>query len=548
MNRKLFTLIVTLVIIQSAFAQKEQFNWYFGQQAGLTWSTTRDYTGVRAWSSGSYSATGATVVLNNLPTVLTDSKIRTSEGCFSLSKPDGDLLFYSNGISIWDSAGNEMPNASATAGTQLTGNPSSAQSGVIIPYPGKKDRYIAFTIGNNNTNNLAYGVVDMNEQGGMGDVIEKGYITGGYYGELGESITVVRHPNRVDFWLIAVGRGTQTYLNVWEVTSAGVNHTLHSHREVTGLDTNGAKASAAGYIRFSSNGKKWAYNVYNALPNGTMQHYVFGTFDPENGTFDTQPKLRERTYNNAIVTGGYGVEFTNSGDYLYLTSIQGSGNGTGNGTSMMQVFDVNTLFSAANPNTVAPINTLFVPTSLCNGTNGHFGAIMNGPDGRMYSPVSYSGHFYVITDPEDPANLHNNIYFLNDFLKGRSDGVNVYVNWGLPTFAAAWFEVSLTALEEGEICEGKETTFNLYISEGAGYEDYARTEVYFGDDPTPKTFTAAGNYNIKYTFPKRGNYVIKTITYDNLNAVIAGASHEVQVQVARCQVPVNHNISVMDYE
>jgi len=94
-------------------AQGEADNWYFGYNAGIKFP--RDASG---------NVTGP-------PTALTDGALRTAEGCATISDRHGNLLFYTDGMKVYNRNHQEMPN-----GNGLTGHNSSAQSGVIIPKPG----------------------------------------------------------------------------------------------------------------------------------------------------------------------------------------------------------------------------------------------------------------------------------------------------------------------------------------------------------------------------------------------------------------------------
>ena len=87
----LFLIFFTL----NTFSQKEANFWYFGENAGLDFST-------------------------NPPTALTDGKINTLEGCSTFSDKEGNLLFYSDGSTIYTSGNTEMQN-----GTGLFGISSS---------------------------------------------------------------------------------------------------------------------------------------------------------------------------------------------------------------------------------------------------------------------------------------------------------------------------------------------------------------------------------------------------------------------------------------
>ena len=123
MKKLVFTFIIVSFLFSISFSQpndnKEQRQgniWYFGENAGLD------------FNSGS-------------PVVLTDGALSTTEGCATISDAEGKLLFYTDGISIWNKNHQVMSN-----GSGLYGDPSSTQSGVIIPAPGKDNMYYVFTI------------------------------------------------------------------------------------------------------------------------------------------------------------------------------------------------------------------------------------------------------------------------------------------------------------------------------------------------------------------------------------------------------------------
>ena len=98
------------------YAQKESANWYFGELAGLSFNT-------------------------NNPVPLLNGKLITSEGCATISDPNGNLLFYTDGVTIWDRRHEVMLN-----GQGLLGHSSSTESALIIPKPGSKSRFYVFTI------------------------------------------------------------------------------------------------------------------------------------------------------------------------------------------------------------------------------------------------------------------------------------------------------------------------------------------------------------------------------------------------------------------
>src|SRR5436190_15006118 len=87
------------------FAQNETTKWYFGNLAAL------DFTA-------------------NPPNALSNSAMNTIEGCASVSDASGNLLFYTDGATIWNQIHFPMSN-----GTGLLGNSSTTQAALILKQP-----------------------------------------------------------------------------------------------------------------------------------------------------------------------------------------------------------------------------------------------------------------------------------------------------------------------------------------------------------------------------------------------------------------------------
>lgn len=131
-------LLTVLCSIPSLWSQtlnkyKETYNWIFGHGVGLTWNKTRDFK-----ATGLYNAP-ASEVLKGLPTEFaTAPLIYTREGCFTISDKDGNLLFYSDGITLWDESNKVITKS-------LKGHESSGQSGLLLPYPGDLNKKIVIS-------------------------------------------------------------------------------------------------------------------------------------------------------------------------------------------------------------------------------------------------------------------------------------------------------------------------------------------------------------------------------------------------------------------
>ena len=119
MKNALFIVILWAVAF-SASAQKQAANWYFGENAGLQFDLD-----------------------NKRVNVVRDGQLNTREGCASISDDRGNLLFYTDGVTIWNKNHDIMPN-----GTGLHGDSSSAQSGIIVPNPEDPNIYYVFTVDN----------------------------------------------------------------------------------------------------------------------------------------------------------------------------------------------------------------------------------------------------------------------------------------------------------------------------------------------------------------------------------------------------------------
>ena len=123
-------------------AQGEANVWYFGENAGLD------------FNSGT-------------PVALTNGALVTNEGCASISDSVGNLLFYTDGVTVYNNNHTIMPN-----GNGLNGDSSSTHSAIIVPKPGNNDEYYIFTVDRGGqSDGLQYSQVNMNLDNGLGDVV-----------------------------------------------------------------------------------------------------------------------------------------------------------------------------------------------------------------------------------------------------------------------------------------------------------------------------------------------------------------------------------------
>ena len=115
-------LILFIFLTLNVYAQKEANIWYFGENAGLNFNTSP-------------------------PQALADGQLSTREGCSSFSDANGELLFYSDGTTVYDKNHNIMTYSDGRLANDLRGNSSSTQSGMIVPKPKSSTIFYLFTVG-----------------------------------------------------------------------------------------------------------------------------------------------------------------------------------------------------------------------------------------------------------------------------------------------------------------------------------------------------------------------------------------------------------------
>lgn len=459
-------------------AQRETYNWTFGNKVGLTWNTTRDFSATTI--SGS-----ETKILTGLPTSF-DSPLEATQGCFTLSDRKGKLLLFSNGRDLYNANKTKMnPDA------DMVGNIDNAQSGILFTYPGKPGKYVTVTTGIWSRDILGYTVIDMNGNDGLGQVESiNNSFPAGRMGKVGGSITATRHANGVDYWVIAPGKGTPSYLNIWRFTPDGINAPDYVQLPVSVSD--GEKAT--GHIKFSPDGKHFVWATFND------SKLFFGNFDNSTGKFSNIKYITGTAGGSEF----YGVEFSRSGKYMYVSKTE-----SGIVSSyLLYAFDFDALMKSANPQDYYKNQMKRITFPKAGGMPA---GLQLGPDGRLYiarhpnttSPAS----LYVIENPEQFNNLK--IYNLNNFLTGSSF-------MGLPSFAASWFEFKIDG--ETEFClDNVEREYTLTISRGVGSEQLAYTQWDFGDNTTQVRDNNVTDGDIQshmHAYSAAGDYTITVTSYD----------------------------------
>ena len=215
MKNLIARIALSWLFVLSAFllqAQNEGNIWYFGGFAGL------DFNSIP-------------------PTPLLDGQLNVSEGVCTISDASGSLLFYSDGIRIWNADHVFMAN-----GTGLGGDPSSTQSAVAVPWPGNPNLYYLFTADAfAGPNGFRYNVIDMTMAGGLGQVTIKNV---GLIPQADEKVSAVLHTNNVDIWVIAHRSNSNEYYAYLVTPSGLVTTPVISSVGVTAVGSSGGPGAA----------------------------------------------------------------------------------------------------------------------------------------------------------------------------------------------------------------------------------------------------------------------------------------------------------------
>ncbi|WP_308991232.1 T9SS type B sorting domain-containing protein [Mariniflexile litorale] len=400
------------------FAQNEASNWYFGYGAGIKFNP-----------------------LDNSVSSVNDGQLSTIEGCTSISDSSGNLLFYTDGIIVWNKNHQIMLN-----GTGLIGDPSSTQSAIIIPKPNDSNIYYIFTVDDQKNNNdptnlgLNYSEVDIRLDGGLGALTTKNI---NLVQESSEKVTaVVKDCITKSIWVVTFASKDQISnvfdtFYAFEVGSSGVNPI-----PVTSTFSTLAIEDGRGYLKLSPDGTKMACaNVVNGL-------YLFD-FDTTTGTVSNQQSIR-KTGNNIYP---YGVEFSPNSKLLYVHFSndyfgEERDNPANHSSSLVQY----NLISSNIEGSAVTIDdrTLFR------------GGLQLGPNGKIYRALSatYSQGSQYLGVINNPNILGTSCNYQHNAIGLASR----YSSQGLPPFIASFFAEKIDI-----IGDNRYTSTNLPLCDGTTY-------------------------------------------------------------------------------
>lgn len=375
--------------------------------------------------------------------------MNASEGTSSIADANGNLLFYSDGINVWNKNHLIMPN-----GIGLLSNSSSTQAALIIRQPGSNSLYYLFTTDAfEGAFGLHYNVVDMSLNSGLGDV---SLLNGPLNAPCDEKICAVPHANGNDVWLINTAHYGDT-IYTYKITSTGLNTTPVI--SPTGI-VHTTNVNFGGQVKASPLGNRLAA----ALPDVGFELYDF-----DNAIGIATNPLSINNYPNA-----YGVEFSPDGSRLY-------GNPYSNGD--LWQFDLNAGSTAA----------IIASATLVSTNQVGRGSLQLAPDNKIYVAESGSSSIGVINQPNALGVACN--------FQTAAVPIPGFCNWGLPNMQVQLINQMPVALfnAPNHICPGTCTNFNNVSLNGTSFQwTFAGATPAFSTDVNPVNicYNTPGNYGV----------------------------------------------------
>jgi len=314
-------------------------------------------------------------------------------GGASVCDKNGRLLFYTDGNVIWNRHNVPMPHGFDFNNDGSRNNFFIIRQGVlnnsvadcnaqIIPVPGQPHKFYVFTLphkwsaGVNGGWALSYGhlyysVVDMELNGGLGDVDTNQRSVLVADGVCDVMCAVAG--DNCNFWLLTHGEYTNDY-RAFEITAAGVNS--NPVVSATGTSTTQYWQNPYAYnIKIAPNRKKVAYSVMgDQLITGIFNGPPDSNYVVDVSDFDPATGIVSNSVNIPASWGLFGLAFSPDSKHFYLSC----GAEQPYYTSSILQYNISTLPPWRGINIIPPNNQAF------------FSGLRLAPDGKIYLCGRYS--------------------------------------------------------------------------------------------------------------------------------------------------------------
>ena len=385
----LFGLLLSLPFF--GFSQGEFNIWYFGLHAGISFNY-------------------------NPPIALSDNNPMGLMATSTISDSLGNLMFYSDGKSIYDKYLNLMPHGNGL------GAQSWAPEGVLAVQKLDDDSsYFLFTVDlyqwpyNEPHSGLQYSIINMRLNNNLGDIDTNQKNISLYSGyHANNAMTGIRAHNNKDVWIIVRIQDSTNHYASYKISSAGLDtipvlslSSVHFEMSVDGPTVD--------FLRVSPDGSKLAciYSIQPPLIEFCSFNDTTGIITP---MYTFNPTLGFPPYQSQS------LEFSIDNSFLYVSGHSVTNNMTG-----MFQYNPNSKDSSQMKQSEVFLGNFYIISPL---------RLQRAPDHKIYVSEYYNDSLGVINQPTLQGNLcdfqassfflngHKCLYSLPDFL----DRYYVYIH------------------------------------------------------------------------------------------------------------------------
>jgi len=467
--KKFYLLLAYLFFSSFVFSQKETNNWIFGFE---NWIDFND-------DPPSLSPLNNPVFFAEHNTV-------------SMSDENGELLFYSDGFSVFNKDGQVMPNGEINSNFGIT-NPVYA-----IPKPNSDhEYYLIINFSGFSGPFMEWRTIDMSMQNGLGDLV---FGSGDFLfsNSIGKT-TAVQHSNLTDIWVIGHGINSDNFF-AFLATENGISDFAVESSVGSFIDSNGGGNISPGQIKTSPSGNKIAIAHQNLN--------VVEIFDFNKST---------GVLSNPVVIDNlalpYGVEFSPNERYLYVTDQV-----TPQTVPELVQFDL----QAGTQNDIINSKAV-IPSS--NNFSGTPGGLQLASDGKIYAINAFNLFLGSIDNPDE---IVDNIIY-NEFaviLNGESI-------LGLPAFYHVYLQSPYFTYSG--FCNGGITDFEINV-----FENVIDSVHWDFGDPTTGLNNFSTEVSPSHQFSSSGAFNITLTLYSGDNIFV----RESPIHIAPTQINLNQDETV----
>lgn len=407
MQKTYIILIFLIFFSTNLFGRNEALNWYFGDKAAISFKTK-----------------------DGDPIPISGSMLSTLEGCSSISDTNGNLLFYTDGVEVWNK-NHQIMNLKQ----RLFGHFSSAQSALIIQKPHSKNIYYIFTVDageyveNIDTTiyenrGLNYSIVDMSLNDSLGKITDFNILL---TKPVTEKLSSIFHKNKKDIWILAHEWDTKKYIS-FLLTENGISQGIKSDGAIL---YSGDIERYIGNLKISPNGKYIATTIQG------LNYIEIAEFDNQTGKVSNPIIMNTgKRFNN------YGIEFSPNSKLIYISDYE---------KKTLHQYNI----SVYDTSDIKKSETLIYKDTVSHS----IGALQLAPNGKIYLALNQRKHLACIEKP-DSIGKSCNFIFEAVFLANEYD---VRSRHGLPNLNQSYYDFK-GKIDYQYTCYGEPLVLNSVVN------------------------------------------------------------------------------------